>query len=82
MRREQEIIVNRINELCMERNMTYYALASKSGVSLTTLMHIIDGTSGNPGVFTMKKLCKGLGISLKEFFHAEECKELLKVVEE
>ena len=52
--------------------MTYYALSYASAVPMTTLMHIVDKSTVNPGVLTIGKLCEGFGITLKEFFNAPE----------
>ena len=64
----QKKLVDRINYLCNEKNYSYYVLAYKADMALTTLIHIMDGTSKNPGIWTIYKICDGLGVSLKEFF--------------
>ena len=64
----QDTVVERINNLCKEKRMSYYALSYASAVPMTTLMHIVDKTTVNPGVITLSQLCDGLGITLKEFF--------------
>lgn len=61
----------RINALCKERNMTMYRLSQLSGVPHTTLTSILNGTSRNPGILTIKKLCDALGISLSSFFDSD-----------
>ena len=68
----QDVLVERINNLCKEKRMTYYALSYASAVPMTTLMHIVDRSTVNPGVLTIGKLCEGFGITLKEFFNAPE----------
>lgn len=68
----QDMLVERINNLCKERRMSYYALSYESAVPMTTLMHIVDKTTMNPGVLTIGRLCDGLGITLKEFFDSPE----------
>lgn len=68
----QDMLIERINNLCKERRMSYYALSYESAVPMTTLMHIVDKTTKNPGVLTIGKLCDGLGITLKDFFDAPE----------
>ena len=73
----QQILIDRINELCTQRGISYYNLSYKSTIPMTTLLHIMDGTTKNPGVFTLLKLCDGLGISLIEFFDTEEFRELM-----
>lgn len=72
----QDLLVERINNLCKERRMTYYALSYASAVPMTTLMHIVDKSTINPGVLTIGKLCDGFGISLKEFFDSPEFEQM------
>lgn len=74
----QDMLVERINNLCKERRMSYYALSYESAVPMTTLMHIVDKTTINPGVLTIGKLCDGLGITLKEFFDSPEFENLTR----
>lgn len=62
----QEELINRINYNCNIRDWDYGKLSWVSGVPLTTLMHIMDGTVKNPGIFTVMKLCKGFGITMDE----------------
>lgn len=68
----QEMLIERINNLCKENRMSYYALAYKSAVPLTTLMHIVDKTTANPGIITISKICDGFGITMKDFFDSPE----------
>ena len=72
----QQLIIDRIKDLCREKNMSYYMLSYRSTVPLTTLLHILDGSTKNPGIFTILKLCNGLGISIIEFFYTEELKDI------
>ncbi|MBQ2890665.1 MAG: helix-turn-helix transcriptional regulator [Clostridia bacterium] len=69
-------IKNRILCLCEEKRLTINKLATKSGVSPSTIKNILYGKSQNPGVVTLKMLCDGLGITLIEFFDTEEFKTL------
>lgn len=77
----QRVLIERINELCTEKNYSYYTLSYKSSVPMTTLVHIMNGTSKNPGIRTIIKICDGLDISLKEFFDTEGFQEILKTVD-
>lgn len=72
----QDVLVERINNLCKKKRMTYYALSYKSAVPMTTLIHIMDKSTVNPGVLTIGKLCDGFGITLKEFFDSPEFENL------
>ena len=82
MTKEQQIIISRINSLCEERDMSLYVLAYKSSVPLTTLTHIMSGTTKNPGIFTVAKLCDGFEMSMKEFFDTEDFEELMREMSE
>lgn len=68
----QDMLVERINNLCKEKGLSYYTLSYKSAVPLTTLMHIVDKSTVNPGIITICKLCDGFGITVKDFFDAPE----------
>ena len=71
----QTALIARINELCKEKGLSYYSLSYKSSMSLSTFLHIIDGSSKNPGIVTIGKICDGFGITLKEFFDSEAFEE-------
>jgi len=61
-------VANRIIQLCNQKNIAINALANLSGISPSTLYSVLNEKSQNPGVVTIKKLCDGLDISLREFF--------------
>lgn len=69
---QQKILANRINDLCKKQGMSYYTLSYKSTVPLTTLLHIVDGSTKNPGILTVLKICEGLNISVSDFFDTED----------
>lgn len=65
---ENKLIVDRILELIDDKNITINKLATISKIPQSTLNGIInDGKS--PNLSTLSRLCKGLGISLKDFFN-------------
>lgn len=68
--------VNRIHQLCDERNITPNALSYIAGVSQSTIKSILNGESKNPGVVTLKKICDGLDITMMDFFDTEEYRSL------
>lgn len=74
-KKAQKILVERIDELCKEKDMSYYALSYKATIPLSTLIHIMDETTKNPGIFTIMKICDGLEVSLPEFFDTQEFEE-------
>ena len=81
VKRQQKILIERINELCKQKGISHYTLARRSDVPLTTLLHILDGTTKNPGIFTILKLCDGFDMTIAEFFETEELENLQKDVE-
>ena len=64
-------VANRIIQLCNEKNIAINALANISGISPSTLYSVLNEKSQNPGIVTIKKLCDGLDISLREFFNSD-----------
>ena len=78
MKEEQRILIKRINDLCKQYGVSYYTLSNKSGVPLSTLMHLMDGTVKNPGICTIIRLCMGFKISLVEFFDTQDFVKLLE----
>lgn len=64
----KEAVAQRIIDLCDERNIAVNALANISGVSPSTVYSMLNAKSKNPGVVSIKKLCDGLEISVREFF--------------
>lgn len=70
------IVVDRINELIKEKNITPNGLSYLSGVSQSTIKSILNGESKNPGIVTIKKLCDGLDISIIDFFNTTDFENL------
>ncbi len=61
-------VAERIIQLCNQKNIAINALANMAGISPSTLYSVLNEKSQNPGIVTIKKLCDGLDISLREFF--------------
>lgn len=59
---------SRILALCAQRQISVNRLATLSGVTQSTLNNIVSGRNHSATVSTIKKLCDGLEISLREFF--------------
>ena len=64
----KEAVAQRIIDLCAERNIAVNALANVSGVAPSTIYSMLNTKSQNPGVVSIKKICDGLEISVREFF--------------
>lgn len=76
-----EAINKRILDLCEERNLSVNKLSTTCGITQSTLNNISTGASTNPTVGTIKKICDGLGITLKDFFDDEVFLKLYPQVE-
>ena len=69
-------VVDRMNELIKERNITPNGLSYLSGVSQSTIKSTLNGESKNPGIVTIKKMCDGLEISIVDFFNTDDFAQL------
>lgn len=67
----KKAIETRILQLCSEKNISVNALANICGIPPSTIYSMLNKKSGNPGVVSIKKICDGLEISLREFFNDE-----------
>ena len=67
----KKAVKKRIIGLCNERGIAINNLANISGVSPSTVYSILSGKSQNPGVCSIKKICDGLDISIREFFDCD-----------
>lgn len=76
-----DCVIRRLEDLCRERNMSFNALATASGISASTVKNILNGASKNPGVVTIKKICDGLDITIVDFFNTEEFLSLEQEIE-
>lgn len=63
-----EALRKRINELIEENTTNLTALCLQSNLTPSTVFDFMYGKSKSPKIITIKKLCVGANISLKEFF--------------
>lgn len=82
MTKVQTILIERIFQLCREKGYSYYSLAYRAAIPVTTLMNIINGQSKNPGIVTIMKICNAFEVTLKDFFDTESFELVLKEVDE
>ena len=61
----------RILELCRINKITVNKLATISGITQSTLSNIVGGRNTSMTISTIKKLCDGLNISIREFFESQ-----------
>lgn len=72
-------IRNRINEILKEKNITLTALCLNSNLTPSTVFDFMSNKSKCPKVITIKKLCAGANITLKEFFDRDYFNDIEEV---
>lgn len=63
-------ISKRLEQLCKERNWSYYRLAKEAGFQQSTLKSIIK-EKNMPSLYTLSKICDAFNISVQDFFSSE-----------
>ena len=72
-------VKKRIESLCAERQICINRLAVISKLPPSSIKNILYGKSQNPKLQTIEMICRGLNITLSEFFDsAEFCGEKTK----
>lgn len=64
-------VTGRIKELCNSRSWSYYKLAKASGIPYSTMNTMLHKTNA-PSIPTIERICQGLGITLSQFFDAND----------
>lgn len=67
-----DVIVNRILDLCKERNITINKLATLSGITQSTLDNLIRGNTKNPKLKTLHKIATGFDMTISELLDFPE----------
>ena len=60
----------RIIELCKQKSITINKLSTICGITQSTLNNIICGRNKSTTISTIKKICDGLEINIREFFNS------------
>ncbi|MBQ6808689.1 MAG: helix-turn-helix transcriptional regulator [Firmicutes bacterium] len=72
----KDAVTRRFRALCEERKLKTNELATRAGVTPSTVYSMMDAQRRDISIVTIKKLCDGLEISLAEFFSSPEFDEL------
>jgi DNA-binding Xre family transcriptional regulator len=70
-----EAIIKRLNELCVERNITINKLATLSGITQSTVDNLMRGKTKNPKLKTLHKLAIGLDMTVSDLLDFPEMNE-------
>jgi len=77
----KQAVAERFIMLCKKADIKPNELATKSGVTPSTVYSMLDPARENVYITTVKKLCDGLGISISDFFDTKEFRELEQEIE-
>ncbi|MCL2697338.1 MAG: helix-turn-helix domain-containing protein [Oscillospiraceae bacterium] len=72
----KDAIVERFKELCEECDIKYNELATRSGVTPSTVYNMMNNERRDLSVITMKKFIDGLDMSVTEFFNTDVFRNL------
>lgn len=64
-------VLKRLKDIMEEKQMSEYKLSKLSGVPQSTINSMFRKYN-NPSIYTLECLCRGLNISISEFFYEEE----------
>lgn len=67
----KQAVATRIKQLCAKKGLSVNALANLCGLPPSTIYSMLNEKSQNPGVVSIKKICDGLEISVREFFDSD-----------
>ena len=68
----KDAVAARFASICRERRITINELASRSGVTPSSVYSMLDPSRRNISIVLIKKLCDGLDLPLDQFFSGPE----------
>lgn len=77
----KDAIVERFEQLCAEQNIKYTTLATKAGVTPSTIYSMRNPKRRDISLITVKKLCDGLGVSIADFFDDDMFRHIPQEIE-
>lgn len=72
-----DVILRRLQDLCLERNITLNKLANMSGITQSTLGNLTQGSSKNPNIKTLHRLAVGLNMTVSELLDFPEMNDTI-----
>ena len=76
----KDAVSRRFKELCDRKGIRINELATRSGVTPSTVYSMMDPKRREISITTIKKLCDGLEITLGEFFSTRDFDTLEKEI--
>lgn len=68
----KDAVVQRFAEICQSQGISLNELATRSGVTPSTVYSMMDVRRRELSITTIKKLCDGLDMTLSEFFSTKD----------
>lgn len=72
-----DIIIKRLKELCAQKGMTVNKLATRSGITQSTVEDLMLGKTKNPKLKTLHKLAAGLDMTISELLDFPEMNDTI-----
>lgn len=66
----ENYIIDRVERLRQQKNISRYRMALRSGLSQSSISNLLNRRNV-PSIQTLEKICKGLGMTLAQFFSAD-----------
>ncbi len=66
----ENYIIDRVERLRKQKNLSRYRMALRSGLSQSSISNLLNRRNV-PSIQTLEKICKGLGMTLAQFFSAD-----------
>lgn len=70
-----DVIILRLTQLCIEKDITTNKLATLSGITQSTVENVMSGKTKNPKLKTLHKLALGLEMTVSELLDFPEMNE-------
>lgn len=72
----KDAVVIRLQGICSKLGIRYKELATRSGVTPSTVYSLMNESRRDLSIITLKKLCDGLDMTITEFFDDDIFKTL------
>lgn len=67
-----DVIIKRLKDLCLKRGFTVNKLATRSGITQSTVENLMSGKTKNPKLKTLHRLSIGLDMTVSELLDFPE----------
>jgi len=77
----KDAIVQRFQQLCAERDISYTELARLAGITPSTVYSMLQPERRDISAVTVKKLCDGLELNIADFYNCDLFRNLSPEIE-